>query len=50
MEAGFQVCTHAIGDLGNRVVLDAYIKAIHELELRSFLLLRPNCRNSYHFL
>lgn len=25
--AGFQVCTHAIGDRGNRIVIDAYEKA-----------------------
>ncbi len=28
-EAGFQVCTHAIGDRGNREVLDIYEKAIN---------------------
>ncbi len=28
-EAGFQVCTHAIGDRGNREVLDLYEKAIN---------------------
>ena len=28
MRAGFQVATHAIGDRGNRVVLDAYEKAL----------------------
>lgn len=27
LEAGFQVCTHAIGDRGNSVTLDAYEKA-----------------------
>ena len=26
-EAGFQVCTHAIGDRGNREVLDMYARA-----------------------
>lgn len=26
--AGFQVCTHAIGDAGNRMVLDAYERAL----------------------
>jgi predicted amidohydrolase YtcJ len=31
LEAGFQVCTHAIGDAGNRVTLDAYEKALAEL-------------------
>jgi len=30
LRAGFQVCTHAIGDRGNRVTLDAYERAIHE--------------------
>ncbi len=28
---GFQVCTHAIGDRGNRVVLDAYEAALKEV-------------------
>jgi len=28
LPAGFQVCTHAIGDRGNRVVLDAYEAAL----------------------
>jgi predicted amidohydrolase YtcJ len=28
LEAGFQLCTHAIGDGGNRVMLDAYEKAL----------------------
>ena len=28
LKAGFQVCTHAIGDRGNRVVLDAYEAAL----------------------
>jgi predicted amidohydrolase YtcJ len=27
-ESGFQVCTHAIGDAGNRVTLDAYEEAL----------------------
>lgn len=31
LKAGFQVCTHAIGDRGNRVTLDAYEKALSEL-------------------
>jgi predicted amidohydrolase YtcJ len=29
-DAGFQVCVHAIGDRGNRVVLDAYEKVLGE--------------------
>jgi len=28
LDNGFQVCTHAIGDRGNRVILDAYEKAL----------------------
>jgi predicted amidohydrolase YtcJ len=28
IKAGFQVCTHAIGDLGNRITLNAYEKAL----------------------
>jgi predicted amidohydrolase YtcJ len=28
LKAGFQICTHAIGDRGNRVVLDAYEAAL----------------------
>jgi predicted amidohydrolase YtcJ len=30
LEEGFQVCTHAIGDRGNRMVLDTYEKVIRE--------------------
>ncbi|NIO29111.1 MAG: amidohydrolase family protein [Candidatus Latescibacteria bacterium] len=30
LDAGFQVCTHAIGDAGNRVILDAYERALKE--------------------
>ncbi len=30
IEAGFQLCTHAIGDKGNRVILDVYEKAFRE--------------------
>ena len=33
-EAGFQVCTHAIGDRGNREVLDIYEKAINEYNIK----------------
>ena len=29
--AGFQLCTHAIGDRGNRIVLDVYSKTIKEI-------------------
>jgi predicted amidohydrolase YtcJ len=29
LRAGFQLCTHAIGDRGNRIVLDAYEAALH---------------------
>ncbi|MCI0452569.1 MAG: amidohydrolase [Candidatus Latescibacteria bacterium] len=31
LRAGFQVCTHAIGDRGNRVTLDAYQRALAEV-------------------
>src|SRR6266571_4982455 len=31
LEGGFQVCTHAIGDAANRMVLDAYTRALDEL-------------------
>nr|MDP9107064.1 amidohydrolase family protein [Candidatus Eremiobacteraeota bacterium] len=34
LEAGFQVCTHAIGDRGNRVVLDAYEAALRTTQVR----------------
>jgi predicted amidohydrolase YtcJ len=34
LEAGFQVCTHAIGDRGNRVVLDAYEAALRTTRVR----------------
>jgi predicted amidohydrolase YtcJ len=30
LETGFQVCTHAIGDRGNRLTLDAYEQALRE--------------------
>src|SRR5207248_8583700 len=30
LQRGFQVCTHAIGDAGNRGVLDAYAHALRE--------------------
>ncbi|HJS99269.1 MAG TPA: amidohydrolase [Terriglobales bacterium] len=31
LQCGFQVCTHAIGDRANRLVLDAYEHAMHEV-------------------
>jgi predicted amidohydrolase YtcJ len=31
LRRGFQVCTHAIGDRGNRVTLDAYARALDDL-------------------
>ena len=31
LENGFQVCTHAIGDRGNRVVLNAYERALRRI-------------------
>ncbi len=31
LENGFQVCTHAIGDRGNRVVLNAYERALQRI-------------------
>jgi len=34
LTAGFQVCTHAIGDRGNRVVLDAYEAALRTAAVR----------------
>ena len=34
LRAGFQVCTHAIGDRGNRVVLDAYEAALRTTHVR----------------
>ena len=34
LKAGFQVCTHAIGDRGNRVVLDAYEAALRTTRVR----------------
>ena len=30
LQRGFQVCTHAIGDAANRIVLDAYERALRE--------------------
>ncbi|HEY0382589.1 MAG TPA: amidohydrolase, partial [Candidatus Elarobacter sp.] len=34
LRAGFQLCTHAIGDRGNRVVLDAYEAALRRVPAR----------------
>ena len=34
LRAGFQVCTHAIGDRGNRLVLDAYEAALRTVPAR----------------
>ncbi len=34
LRAGFQVCTHAIGDRGNRVTLDAYANALKRVPVR----------------
>ena len=31
-DAGFQLCTHAIGDRGNRIVLDVYSEAVKDLK------------------
>ncbi len=31
LQRGFQVCTHAIGDRANRLVLDAYERALHDV-------------------
>ena len=31
LQRGFQVCTHAIGDRANRMVLDAYARALQEV-------------------
>jgi predicted amidohydrolase YtcJ len=41
LQAGFQVCTHAIGDAANRSVLDAYARAIQDThDARPFFLWR----------
>jgi predicted amidohydrolase YtcJ len=49
LRAGFQVCTHAIGDRGNRVVLDAYEAALrsvpvsdHRLRIEHAQVLAPD--------
>ena len=34
LRAGFQLCTHAIGDRGNRIVLDAYEAALRAVPAR----------------
>jgi predicted amidohydrolase YtcJ len=34
LRAGFQLCTHAIGDRGNRIVLDAYEAALRTVPVR----------------
>lgn len=31
LQKGFQVCTHAIGDAANRMVLDSYERALHDV-------------------
>ncbi|MBC8256391.1 MAG: amidohydrolase [Candidatus Marinimicrobia bacterium] len=31
-DAGFQLCTHAIGDRGNRLVLDAYSRSVSDIK------------------
>ena len=38
LRAGFQVCTHAIGDRGNRVTLDAYERALDDLRAETGVL------------
>jgi predicted amidohydrolase YtcJ len=40
LERGFQVCTHAIGDGANRMTLDAYEKAEHDVPSRKDARLR----------
>jgi predicted amidohydrolase YtcJ len=40
VERGFQVCTHAIGDAANHMVLDAYARVLHELPRSSNARLR----------
>ena len=35
-DAGFQICTHAIGDNANRIVIDAYEKLIEEKGLEPY--------------
>jgi predicted amidohydrolase YtcJ len=49
LKAGFQVCTHAIGDRGNRIVLDAYEAALrtspardHRLRIEHAQVLAPS--------
>jgi predicted amidohydrolase YtcJ len=49
LEGGFQVCTHAIGDRGNRVVLNAYESALervpvndHRLRIEHVQVLHPD--------
>jgi predicted amidohydrolase YtcJ len=49
LAGGFQVCTHAIGDAANRMVLDAYTRALDELPASrnigpSSLHIRPRLR------
>ncbi|MBI4531100.1 MAG: amidohydrolase family protein, partial [Candidatus Latescibacteria bacterium] len=36
VEKGFQVCTHAIGDRGNKMVLDTYEKVIREMSATDY--------------
>jgi hypothetical protein len=44
LEAGFQVCTHAIGDRGNRVALDAYEKALRSHPTRDHRFRIEHCQ------
>jgi len=39
LERGFQVCTHAIGDAANRMVLDAYANALKSQSGKSKLVM-----------
>jgi predicted amidohydrolase YtcJ len=41
---GFQVCTHAIGDRGNRVALDVYARVLEETRARDARLRVEHCQ------
>lgn len=44
LSAGFQVCTHAIGDQGNHQVLNAYERALSEVPVKKHRLRVEHCQ------
>lgn len=44
LQAGFQVCTHAIGDAGNRIALDVYERVLKENPVEDHRLRIEHCQ------